>query len=223
MKKITKLLPIALALLLISPAFAEGVSHDPASQTSNYSLTLDPFLDIQKLSEKVTTTVTFDENYANLNLNEALSSNFRVYTNDAEQKLYLYAAAGDIAAKDAPALYGEKNALKIIFAKTSNNGGSVKATAEDIKAVVSTPQQSKNAFALDLKPTYKMATITPNGAISDPTATFEEGTGVVTYSMQNGIYDFNYITGLKAVDSSFNTYDTKGVYKATLTLSKATI
>lgn len=219
MKKITKLLPIALAFLLMTPAFAAPSD----AQSSNYSLTLDPFLDIQKISEKINTTVTFDDNYANLNLAEALTSSFRVYTNDAEQKIYLYAAAGDLAAADAPALYGENDALKLIFANTSNTGGSVKATATDVKAVVSTPQQSKNAFALDLASTYDISTITPNGAVTKPTATFDKTKGVVTYSMQNGIYDLTYLTGVKAVDNSFNTYDTKGVYKATLTLSKASI
>lgn len=219
MKKITKLLPIALAFLLMSPAFA--ATSDV--QYSDYKLDLAPFLDIQKVSEKTSTTVTFADNYENLNLSEALSSNFRVYTNDAEQKIYLYAAAGDIAATEAPALYGEGDTLKLIFANISDGSGSVKATAQDIKSVVSTPQQSKNAFALDLKPTYDISSITPNGAEAKPTAAFDKTKGVVTYSMANGIYDFNYLTGQTAVDNSFNTYDTMGTYKATLTLSKTSI
>lgn len=215
-----KLLPVFLALMLAAPAFAAAQTSDV--QSSTYSLSLSPFLDIQKLSEKTTTNVTFDDNYTNLNLAEALSTNFRVYTNDAEQKIYLYASAGSIAAKDAPALYGEAGALKLIFGNISTSDGSVAAKAEDIKNVIANPLQSKNAFALDLTPKCVVSSVTPNGAVSDPTATLSDD-GIVTYSMTNGIYDMSYTTGLKAVDNSFNTYDTKGQYQAILTLSKTSI
>ena len=96
------------------------------------------------------------------------------------------------------------------------------STAEDIKNVIAHPLQSKNAFALDLTPTCVVSSVTPNGAVSDPTATLSKD-GIVTYSMTNGIYDMSYTTGLKAVDNSFNTYDTKGQYQAILTLSKTSI
>ena len=218
MKKIVKLLPVVLATMLICPAFAAVAEQN----SSTYTLQLDPYLDIQKTSEKTNTTVTFDDNYANLNLAEPLGTTFRVYTNDAEQKLYLYASAGSVDANAAPALYGEEGALKIIFGNISTSGGSVAALADDIKAVVSNPTESKNAFALDLTPVCKKAAVTPNGATDDPEATLDEK-GVVTYTMANGIYDMQYTTGKKAVDNSFNTYDTKGTYQAILNLTKTSI
>lgn len=222
MKKITKLLPVALALMLISPSFAVAATDGDHTQTSVYSFTVDPYLDIKKISETTTATVnTIDDKYANFALSAAMGSTFKVYTNKADQKLYLHATAGeDITEAEAPALYGTAAALKLIFANTSSGNGSVKATADDVKSVKTSPTASPNAFALALTPVFAPATDAPTTA-AVTSSVLGASTGVVTYEMKNGIYDVSYTCGQSAVDSSFNTYDTHGIYKATLTLSNS--
>ena len=219
MKKITKILPLAMAMLLMSPAFAAD-SYAPNSQHSADStmvLTVPEFINITKTSAVETATAEFDANYTTLTTNATMNANFRVITNVPNKNVYLkgtcLADGGDV-----PALYGgsadEEAVLNLVFANDN-----VKPSSADVANITGgspAVESNPNAIAFTLTPKF---TYDENTGAKKPVTAFE--TGKVSYTLQNGVYDVAYTLGTQALAGTFSTKDTFGTYKATLTLTDA--
>ena len=86
--KITKFLPIALAAMMLAPAsFAAS-----GTASSNLQINVPEFINITTTSPSAK-SATFDDNYSQITLNEAMVSNFRVITNYNGKQIKLSASA----------------------------------------------------------------------------------------------------------------------------------
>ena len=214
--KIVKLLPVALALMLISPAFAEeGVAASNTS-TSTQIITVPKFINITHDPASVESAeAQFNGTYSVITLDKSMNTQFHVVTNNPDEVIKLTAtclAGGN----QVNAVYG-KNAqnLRLIF---TNNGTDKRAAAESaVTNIMTAPAKAQNANAIAFVLTPTITPYKASGA-SAPTTTKEEDG--VKYKIVNGAYDFNYRLAQTAVAGTFSTHDTDGTYKATLTLSK---
>ena len=214
--KIVKLLPVALALMLISPAFAEVVAGSNTA-TSTQIITVPKFINITHIagSSVEETSAGFNATYDEITLAKAMNTQFHVVTNNPDEAIKLTAtclAGGN----QVNALYG-KNAknLRLIF---TNNGTETRAADESaVTNIMTAPAKAQNANAIAFVLTPTITPYKASGA-SAPTTTKEEDG--VKYKIVNGAYDFNYTLAQTAVAGTFSTHDTDGTYKATLTLSK---
>lgn len=214
--KIVKLLPVALALMLISPAFAEVVAGSNTA-TSTQQITVPKFINITHVagSSVEETSAGFNATYDEITLEKAMNTQFHVVTNNPDEAIKLTATclAGG---SQVNAVYGDDDQnLRLIF---TNNGTGARAAEESaVTNIMATPAKAQNANAIAFVLT---PTITPDSAsgAADPTATKEEDG--VKYKIVNGAYDFNYALAQTAVAETFSTHDTDGIYKATLTLSQ---
>ena len=219
--KIVKLLPVALALMLISPAFAEVVAGSNTA-TSTQIITVPKFINITHDPASVeSATAQFNGTYSVITLDNSMNTQFHVVTNNPDEAIKLTATclAGK---KQVNALYGDdaKN-LRLIFTNNGKDKRAAEATA--VTNIMGTPaiDQNANAIAFTLTPTFAVDS-TAGG--TEPRATLEAGgEGIqagVKYRITNGAYNFNYTVGTTAIANTFSTHDTDGTYKATLTLSQ---
>ena len=219
--KIVKLLPVALALMLISPAFAEVVAGSNTA-TSTQIITVPKFINITHDPASVeSATAQFNGTYNVITLDKSMNTQFHVVTNNPDEAIKLTATclAGK---KQVNALYGDdaKN-LRLIFTNNGKDKRAAEATA--VTNIMGTPaiDQNANAIAFTLTPTFAVDS-TAGG--TEPRATLEAGgEGIqagVKYRITNGAYNFNYTVGTTAIANTFSTHDTDGTYKATLTLSQ---
>ena len=211
MRKIVKLLPAALALMLISPAFA--VPSDSAESTMN--ITVAPFINIKKLSEVNSAQAQFDDEYSTLTTDKALGANFQVINNEVGKVVYLTATcpSSDGTSK---ALYGEDDKkLNIVFSNSTKPTEVHTRHVTNITIGSATAKgDNPNCFALSLTPTIEPDS---SSGAETPSATLEQSS--VKYTLKNGIYAMNYAVGQKALANTFSTHDTNGTYQATLTLT----
>lgn len=211
--KITKLLPLAMALMMMSPAvFAAAVDNSSSTMT----LTVPEFINITKKASSVeTANATFDDTYETITIDQ-MNAEFQVVNNKPGQVIQL-SGKTELDATSVDALYGTgANALNLVF--TNNTG--VKATSGAVTNITgASPSAKDNANAIAFSVTPE---ITPeaNSGATEPTINFNAG--IVKYTISNGIYAMKYTIGTTAVANTFSTHDTNGDYKATLTLSKVT-
>lgn len=214
MKKITKFLPLAMALLLVRPAMAADVQ---SSDVSTMQLNVPEFINIQKNATSIeSASASFDPEYTEITLDKSMSGIFTVITNKPGDKVKLTAtaSAGGI---QTPALFGEDGSnLKLVL--TNIGEGKYAAEASAITNCKTSPAVADNANAICFNLT---PTITPDGASGAvaPLSVTQDDTGI-TYTIDNGKYGFSYVLGTEAVANTFSTHDTHGTYKATLTLSQ---
>lgn len=213
--KITKLLPLAVALMMMSPAVFAAAED---SSASTMTLTVPEFINITKETTSVeTANATFDDTYENITI-EQMNADFKVITNKPGQVVQL-SGTTNASGSDTKAIYGTAaTSFNLVFANTTG----VKATVDDITNITNGSPviaSNKNAIAFTVTPT-----ITPDAATgaTTPNATFDNSAGTVKYILQNGAYDIKYTIGTTAVANTFSTHDTNGDYTATLTLSKVT-
>lgn len=103
MRKIVKLLPAALALMLMSPAVFAAASDEA---TSTLNLTVPEFINITKDNSSVeTASATFDDNYTTITVAPALNAIFNVVNNQPDRAIYLSATAPTTGGATT-ALYG---------------------------------------------------------------------------------------------------------------------
>jgi len=215
--KIKTLLPVALMMMLVSPAFAEDPATASNSAQSELQITVPEFINITKETSVEASTATFDPTYSTITLVPALNANFKVITNKPNDSIKLTATALE-GSVQVNAIYGTAaDDVKLVF--TNINRAPSAGAIDNIKG--STPAVASNANAIAFKLT---PTITPdtNSGATDPAATYDNGTGTISYVLQNGIYGFSYAVGTTAEANTFSTHDTNGTYKATLTLSQVT-
>lgn len=215
--KIVKLLPVALALMLISPAFAEVVAGSNTATTTQI-ISVPKFINITHDPASVESAVAqFNGTYSEITLDKSMNTQFHVVTNNPDEAIKLTGTclAGG---KQVNALYGEDpKALRLIF---TNNGEDKRAATENaVTNIMGTPaiDQNANAIAFTLTPSIA---VDPNSGGTEPTASLEDTKAGVKYLITNGAYNFNYTVGTTALANTFSTHDTDGYYKATLTLSQ---
>lgn len=214
MKKITKFLPIAMALMLISPAFAATSE----SAQSTMTLTVPEFINITKGTCIETATASFNDEYTTINLDNAMSGVYTVITNKPGDKVKISATAlAD--GTETPALFGsDADNLKLVLTNIGTGKHAAKASAITNCKTGAAFDQNANAICFKLTPV-----ITPDatsGAKAPLSSTMGDDDYGVTYTIDNGKYDFTYTLGQTAESKTFSTHDTDGTYKATLTLSQ---
>lgn len=213
MPKITKVLPIALALALSTTGvFADaGMSTEesPDTQTATYELNLDTFFDVELTTKPVKSEVSFTNNYTTATIDQPLQGVFQVISNTTEKDIYLYGECQ--AGGPQSALYGSVGDMKLIFTNET-----VASTAEAIESVKSGTDSFNNpnaiAFKLAINPTHEE---TPLNGFN--TEEFVDDN--LHYNIANGKHTFECIVSGSAVEKTFSTMDNNGLYKATLTMS----
>lgn len=211
MKKIAKLLPVALAFMLISPAFA---ATSPKA-TSDLEVTVPEFINITKVASVESSTASFDDSYTKITLTPALNSNFKVINNLPNRAVYLNGTVAIDGNTNAKALYGtDEQNMKLVFTNTTRlpDNDSVLNITGGSAAYASNP----NAIAFAITSAENFAPDTSSGA-KNPTITFNAQ--VAKYVISNGVYNPTYTLATTAEAQTFSTHDTQGLYKATLTLT----
>lgn len=211
MRKIVKLLPAALALMLMSPAVFAAASDEA---TSTLNITVPEFINITKDNSSVeTASATFDDNYTTITVTPALNAVFNVVNNQPDRAIYLSATA-PTSGGSTTALYGEDaDSMNIVF--TNNSRQPADTAVQNITSGSGTAyKENPNAIAFAITPT-----ITPDteSGAEDPTKTFESNKA--KYVIKNGKYKMQYAIGTSALANTFSTHDADGTYQATLTLT----
>ena len=231
--KITKLLPVALALTLsIGSVYAGSVvQQTPAEQASiKYQLQLDDYVKITETGGNTEVTGYYGDDYASLNLNKAFSANFQVITNSA-RKVKL--SSKSYATSGPSGLYGyndDDKSFHLVFVNTTpakdEKGTAVTVPASAVTSITGTTvgsatlAESPNAFALKFTPSQDVKTVhngTGETALAGTITGVLDTTGI-TFTIPNGITTLYYASGVTALADTFNTRDTAGIYKADLYL-----
>lgn len=209
--KLTRLLPMAMALVLISPS-AFAASNEA---TSTLQITVPEFINITKESSTETTTASFDDSYSTITLTPALNANFKVITNVPDKVIYLDAEA-PTSDGGVKALFGDDaDNMKLVF--TNNTRQPAQTSVQNITSGSGTAaKENPDAIAFAITPS-----ITPDteSGAQEPQKEFEANHA--KYTIKNGIYAMNYTIATNAVANTFSTHDTNGTYQATLTLTDA--
>lgn len=218
--KFTKFIPIALALTLISPAFAAD------SATSTINLTMPASIDIAQDTGTQVLAQTLTPDYVAGDIGTLTAkAAWKVTTNLNGDVIYLSAKARENSQQKA-SLYGTDSALYIVFTNIGANAGEPGAGAATgtIENIITAGASAGGATSTDAIVFNLGEVITPSGAGTAPTkaavADGPGGTKARTYTLHNGTY--NIVNALESVyANSFDTYDTAGIYQAVLTLSHA--
>ena len=212
--KFTKFIPLVFALALACPAFA--VATDEA--TSEQTITVPEFINITKKAGAVeTASATFSYVYYAITLDNALSVTFNVVTNNPADHVYLTAYAKENSAQ-VKCLGGAVDALKIVFTNDSVATGSPTGAIENALSI--SPVLATNADAIAFNLTPVITASAESGMSVAPTGVL--ASNVVTYTFTKaGSCDFAYTSGTTQVANTFDTHDTAGTYKATLSMTHA--
>ncbi len=210
-KKLTKLLPAALALMLMSTA-AYAVPSEEA--TSTLQITVPEFINITKDgSSTETTSATFDDNYSTITLSPSLNAIFNVINNQPDRKIYLSATA-PTSGGSTTALYGDDaDNMKIVFTNNSRQPADTSVTNITSGSGIAY-KENPDAIAFAISPT-----ITPDTESGATEAQKEFANNKATYTIKNGKYKMQYTIGTTAEANTFSTHDTDGTYQATMTLT----
>ena len=213
--KITKLLPLAMALMMMSPAVFAAAAD---SNSSTMTLTVDEFINITKEATTVETAgATFDDGYTEITIEE-MTADFKVINNKPGQVIQLYGSTNASGSVTKAICGASASSFNLVF--TNQTG--VKATVDDVTNITNgspQPASNKNAIAFAVSPN-----ITPDAAsgATAPETLFDNTAGTIKYTISNGIFDMKYPIATTAVANTFSTHDTYGEYSATLLLSKVT-
>lgn len=214
MKKIVKLLPVALALMIAVPAFAEDTASESATSTLN--LTVDKFINITHSDSSVeTANATFNPSYTTITTDKALTAAFHVINNDPTRKIYLSATA-PTSGGQTPALFASDAAgagLSIVLTNSSRQPAASAVTNITGRSGVA---KASNPDAIGFTITPTIAPKDGTGA-EEPTVSYADNK--VTYAIKNGEYDMSYALNTTAIGETFSTHDTDGTYQATVTLT----
>ena len=216
--KISKLLPITLALMLgMSGAFAAEAISDKA----DYQLDLQPYFNVKATAPEAAATVEYTGDYDGITVSK-ISGTFAVTSNTDTKDVYIFATckAGEA---EVPALYGTALLPKVVFTNTEigniNNSPVSAAQVTGMRnGTITAAKDSPNAIALNLTiGTGMTANSHPTSkTISAPVL---EGTNNIKYAIPNCKATFTCSVEGGAQDNSFSTLDTNGMYRATLYLS----
>ena len=229
--KITKLLPVTLALALsigCVNAAGEGVTQSgtvavqdaQSSAKINYELTLPDYVRITENSTTKAITAKYGEEYANLTLDGTLTAEFQVITNTPRTVLL----TSPSLVGNVPALYNydtTNHAFSIVFVNTdaadfdTDSITSITTPGEGVSSLSDSP----DAFAVRFEK-VKVGSTHNNGDNATTTPiTCTESAGTVTYDIPNGVSTLNFQSVSQIIANTFNTRDTMGLYKAQLVLT----
>ncbi len=218
--KISKLLPVTLALsLCMTTATFAATEATNSVHNADYLLQLAPFFDIEATAPTKAGTVSYDQNYTKISIDNAVEGSFQVISNTNTKDVYLYGTC--LADSEVSALYGDFGALKLVFTNTAVGGNGQKTTdtvVEGIrKGTITAAKGSPNAIAFNLKvtPSLDAEKSLKNGSITG----VKDGEDNVKYTMPNGVATFLCSVSGSAQDDSFSTLDTNGTYRATIYMS----
>lgn len=216
--KISKLLPITLALMLgMSCAYA---TPQPTAQ-ADYELTLAPFFNVTHKGTNLESAVSYNDTYTTATIDSDLTGAYTVITNESTD-IYLYGSC--IASDgDSHALYGAPGGLKLIFTNENPEDSTHLLTKDQVTAMMTSPGTTSGspnavAFGLSVTPALVADTHPADGVIVTDDALNNNS---LKYSLPNCNSTFTYSVSGSSVDSSFSTLDQKGTYKATLYLTNA--
>lgn len=209
--KFTKLLPIALALLLTTSGAYAATEATNSSQNAEYILNLAEFFDIEVTPPTGPSTTSFSGNYTAINIDTPLVGSFQVISNTNTKDVYLYGTCEAGGAQ--PALYGDADNLKLVF--TNQDDAAESTAVEAIRTGSQDPDASPNAIAFNLTVATEHSGGPTNALLSK---SFDDDKNM-HYSIENGKAIFTCTVQGSAQDSSFSTRDTDGTYKATIYMS----
>lgn len=225
--KITKILPIALALSLsigvasaestLQSGTASATANDP-SDTANieYQLTLSDYVRIHENSVDTTVNATYGAGYESLTLNGKFTADFEVITNKARNVVLQSPCYGD---ESVSALYGldEDHNFNVVFVNSSTTFDSDSVT--DITGGSTAPDLNPDAFAVSFN-ALEVSTVHNNsdGQAKTTTITSSENAGNIVFAIPNGVSTLSF-QSVDVIPTTFNTRDTAGIYKAKLILT----
>ena len=208
--KITKILPLALALSMTGVFATESTTA-----TVNYQLTLEDYIKITTSTEALSSDTTFGANYGDITIKSDMTGKFNIISNAKQRTMELKATNVD-GENPLYAVTFDNSAgtgtAKLVFAHTTEipDGTSIANITGGTPAADSNPNAI--AFNVTLGQTYEHGPGTIAGAW--------DGTNKkIVYTMDNGVSDLTIKVGGKNIDKTFNTQDQSGIYKATLTLT----
>lgn len=213
--KLKKIIPLAMALAFITPAFAAESASSPLS------LTVPTFFNVTADTTHVTETAVVDYEageHGTINVPNLYIA-FDVTTNVPNDRVVLQATAKENNA-ETPSLYGTTDALKLIFTNVGSGTGTG-AESGTIGNMITGDATAGGSVSPNAISFALTKTITPSGAATtQPGAAVDtDGSGKkVIYTLHNGMYNMKYQVGA-AYGESFDTYDTAGLYRATVTLT----
>lgn len=219
--KITKLLPIALALALSFSGVQASTIDDGGDESTqailNYQLKLNDYVKITSTTDETLTSAgTFDTDYKNLKLTDPMASGFKVISNAESRVLKL--TATNTAATSPSAMYGfDKGNFYLVFTNNDATGGVAATSVTNITTgdgASAEPSLNPNAIA------FKVTAVEKH--VDGPTETPFVSAWVddhIEYTMKNGVATVDFTIADKAEQKTFSTHDTLGTYKATLTLT----
>lgn len=218
--KFTKFIPVALALALAAPAFATNnydvaPSAGPVSETMDF--TIGPYFNMKEAQAPNvvyhSNDVTISSDYSNLSLDTQLKFGFDVTTNTATADyvdLTAYAkdaemnALGGTSANPVLAFYNYTQAASVaasnVTAAIAGTGGTA----------------SKNAIAFPVNVSGVQPVANSGGTIT----TGDMTDGKIRYTLTNGRYQFYYTVSQTPNQTTFDTNDQEGTYKATVVLTR---
>jgi len=208
--KFTKLIPLAMAAMLVSPAFAA------TSVPVELSITVPTFFNIvdESTNKSVSGTITGTAGDT-LTLSAAMTPAFRVYTNYTANTVKLSATA-PLSSGTAAALYGSESAPKLVFTNTKSGSQPASGSVTDITGGTSSASGNPNAIAFAFTPSVALVP----GTGPDDNIGAAYATNVITYTMKNGQYTFSYEGATTPEDKTFSTMDESGTYKCNVTLAQ---
>ena len=234
--KITKLLPIALALsLTVGSAYAGDVIQQTAAEQASikYELNLQDYLKISETGGNTVVTGYYGDDYETLHLDKAFSANFDVVTNAART---IKLSSKSYATGQPSGLYAYDDTDKsfhLVFVNTTpakdTSGNAVTVPSASVTSITgkaagsATLAESPNAFALKFTPSTPVVAVhngadgVTDGGSAGTVKGVLDATGI-TFTIPNGVTTLHYASGIQALTDTFNTRDTKGLYKADLFL-----
>lgn len=208
--KITKILPLALAL-----SMGCAIAAESTTATVNYQLNLEDYIKITTTTANLGSDTTFGTDYGNIKINTDMSGKFNIISNAKTRTMDLVATKVDGENPLYDVTFDNATGTgtaKLVFAHTTEI-----PTASSIKNITDgTPAKNSNpnaiAFEVAMKQTYKDGPGKISGA-------WDSTNKKIVYTMDNGISDLTFTVGGFNVENTFNTQDQSGTYKAVLTLT----
>ena len=208
--KITKILPLALALSMTGVFAAESTTA-----TVNYQLTLEDYIKITTSTEALSSDTVLGANYGDITIKTGMMGRFNIISNAKQRTMELKAANIDGVNPLYDVTFDNSagtGTAKLVFAHTTEvpDGDSITNIIGGSPAVDSNPNAI--AFNVTLGQTYAHG---PGGIAG----AWDNTNKKITYTMDNGVSDLTIKVGGKNIANTFNTHDQSGTYKATLTLT----
>lgn len=224
--KITKLLPIVVALAMTTSGVFAAVEKgantvgESSNATAEYQLNLAEYLKITTTTTPQPSTVSFADDYVSATIDTALAGGFTVISNKVSKDIYLQGSAITSGDGSANALYSpgsDPSKLKLVFTNQSHQPANTAVTNITGGSPVLASNPDAIAFAITATSTHDNF---PDDGI---TPSWDADKKQVKYTIKNGTSVFGYSISGTNEANTFDTHDTDGIYKATLTMTDTSL